>query len=196
MNPNQGLTFSNSGNCNFIYGNSEFGPYALFNGSILADSVLWKLSCGDSIKFFKTDTISFQPIFLWSQFPCDGVPGNEGMSICITAYNSYGENTYCDTTCFFRVEGITEVPLSNTHIYPNPTDRILTVDMMRNSDAITSEYNAIFLYNTLRQRVKCIPRGGKVVEISVSDMPDGIYVATIIGHDGQENILGKFIVLK
>ena len=70
--------------------------------------------------------------------------------------------------------------------------------MSKNNKPISSNYAAIMVYNSLGQKMRSIPRHStsKVVETSVADLPDGIYISTIMDATGQENVLGKFLVAK
>ena len=95
-------------------------------------------------------------------------------------------------------EGIAEVPLANVHIYPNPADKVLTIDMRQNNDAISRDYAAIYVYDGLGRRVRSIPRrdSSKLIEIPVTSLPDGIYLSTITDTHGREMVLGKFTVMR
>jgi hypothetical protein len=178
------------------YDNTYSGPYILYNRSYNADSVLWKITgldtCTSVFWLFRSDTININTTVNWGN--C--VSGE--IIFCLTAYNQFGSTTQCDTSCPFRVEGIAEVPLSNIHLYPNPADRILTIDMRQNTNPISTDYTAIGIYNALGQKVHSIPRhdSSGLVEIAVAGLPDGIYVSTIVDARGTEMVLGRFTVVK
>ena len=123
-------------------------------------------------------------------YVCDYCP----VIICLTAYNSCGSNEICDTVTIL-VEGITEIPLSNISIYPNPASNVLIIDMLKNNDEITSNYIAIEIYNALGQKVKTVPKKGnlKTVTIPVSDLPNGTYFANIVDLKGLRKMLGVFL---
>ena len=90
---------------------------------------------------------------------------------CLSYLTVQGQLTYQDTlACYYIPNGITEVPLSNIKLYPSPADRVLTIDMSQNNNAISSNYTAINLYDAIGQRVGSIPRKGsnKIVEVSIS----------------------------
>ena len=162
------------------------------------ESIRWQIrdantsQCSDPI-YSSDDTVVIQP---------DLLPGclyDAQIIVCLTAYNRFGRSTFCDTSCQIGVcEGISEVPLANIHIYPNPADKVLTIDMRQNNDAISRDYAAIYVYDDLGQRVRSIPRhdSSRLVEISVSSLPDGIYLSTITDTQGHEMMLGKFTVVK
>jgi hypothetical protein len=92
--------------------------------------------------------------------------------------------------------GIHAIPLADISIYPMPADRSIYIDMRQNNDLISSNYSAIIIYNSFGQRMHSISRQGssKLVELSVADMSDGIYLATIADAKGAERVLGKFVV--
>jgi hypothetical protein len=172
--------------------------YRLINTSLNLDSIAWTVitigyNFADTIFYSKMDTILIEP----SGLPSHGVISK--IIVCLTGYNNYGSVTICDTSCQINYcEGITEVPLSNIKIYPSPADKVLTIDMSKNNDPISSNYASIILYNSMGQKVRGILRHNKskVEEISVTDLPDGIYMSTIIDDRGQEMVLGKFLVVK
>ena len=192
--------------CASAYDGGDWGlaTYQLSSISLDADSLSWRIRTSerygswvfDSITYFSRDTISFTPVQL-SHIP--GLPQDvSNLEICLTAYNKYGSSTHCDTSCALRYEGITEVPLSNIHIYPNPADRILTIDMRQNNNSICADYAAIDIYDALGQKLRSIPRhdSSRLVEVDVTDMPEGIYVSTIRDTQGKEMVLGRFTVIK
>jgi len=115
--------------------------------------------------------------------------------ICLTAYNQYGSSSVCDTLVT-GCEGIFGLPLSNISLFPNPTTNVLTIDMQNISDEITRNYSSIEIVNALGEKQKSAPKKGtgKVVSLDVSDLPNGIYMATIISDKKERRMLGKFTV--
>jgi hypothetical protein len=174
--------------------------YAFSNNSVRYDSVSWSVrdTCvycpyPNYHYFGNIDTLSLGPLWNLNFY------GGNVLQVCITAYNKFGSVTYCDTSCRIDIcEGIAEVPLANIHIYPDPADRVLTIDMRQNTDPISASYAAIHIYDKLGQRVRSIPRhdSSRLVEISVASLPDGIYLSTITGAGGTEMMLGRFTVVK
>ena len=173
----------------------ECSDYRIINTSVNFDSILWCVSNSDTPNFcqdlyYRQDTIYIDP-----EMTCY----NGRITVCLTAYNRFGRVTVCDTSCTISIcEGITEVPLADIHIYPNPADKVLTIDMRRNNDVISRDYAAIYVYDDLGQRVRSIPRhdSSRLVEIPVSSLPDGIYLSTITDAQGREMILGRFTVVR
>lgn len=169
--------------------------YQLVNTSTNFDSIRWQVSnvnpyCKDTLHY-SADTI----LVASDSFRCS-VPR---IMVCLTAYNQFGSMTICDTSCQIEVcEGIAEVPLANIHIYPDPADRVLTIDMRQNTDPISVSYTAIHVYDKLGQKVRSIPRhdSSRMVEIPVAFLPDGIYLSTITDARGTEMMLGRFTVMK
>ena len=186
--------------CNTSGGDWVYDRYQLSSTSQNADSLSWQIRGSssvqnniifDSIAFLHGDTIDFTPLALWPNwFQLHHV------EICLTAYNSFGNITHCDTSCYLVIQGIAEIPLSNIHIYPNPADRILTIDMRQNNNSICADYAAIDIYDALGQKLRSIPLhdSSRLVEVNVTDMPEGIYVSTIVDAQGKEMVLGRFTV--
>ncbi len=118
--------------------------------------------------------------------------------LCLSAYSSNcGTATFCDTVAVWE-EGINDLTLSNISIYPNPANNVLTVDMLHNTDDITADYTAIQIYNAIGQQVLSKPRDNqyKLVNIPVTDLPEGMYLATIVDSKGVRRTLGKFTVVR
>ena len=87
------------------------------------------------------------------------------------------------------------VTLNNISIYPNPATNVLTIDMSTNQDEITRNFTAVEIYNTLGEKVKTVNRmdAKKVITLSISDLPNGIFVTTLIDANGNVNTLGRFV---
>ncbi len=113
--------------------------------------------------------------------------------ICLTATNQYGTGTKCDTAEFY-CEGINENLLTGISIYPNPANNLLSIDMSGNQDEITRSYTAIEIYDALGGKVKTLNRkgDGKLITISVADLPNDVFVATLIDQTGTRKTLGRF----
>lgn len=161
------------------------------NTSVNADSILWTFTAINSIYpsiNFTDSIVEFVPYELWY--------GVEGIEICLSAFNRFGTQTKCDTFCSIYVESISEISLSNIHLFPNPANNILTIDMQNNSDEITRNYSSIEILNTLGEKQKSVSKkgAGKMVSLDVSDLPNGIYLATIISDKREKRMLGKFTV--
>lgn len=112
---------------------------------------------------------------------------------CIFVSNAYGKDTLCKQLNYI-CEGINETSLSNIVLYPNPTSAYITIDMSNNDDEITKNYAAIEIYNVLGEKQKAFARSGngKTANLNVGELPQGIYVATLLGADGERRVLGKF----
>jgi hypothetical protein len=120
------------------------------------------------------------------------------VEVCLTAFNQYGSSTLCDSSCHMLdiCGGISDIPLADIRIYPRPADQTVTIDMRQNNDPISSTYSAIIIYNSFGQRIRSIARhdSSRLIELSVIDLSDGIYLATITDTRGAERMLGKFAV--
>ncbi|MCW3125835.1 MAG: hypothetical protein JWO03_1493 [Bacteroidetes bacterium] len=103
-----------------------------------------------------------------------------------------------DTSNCLYFDGITEVPLSHISIYPTPASNTLVIDMQQNTDAVSSHYTSIDIYNTLGQKVHTISKqsSSKIINIPITSLPDGIYLATISDATGAGRMLGKFTIAK
>lgn len=166
----------------------------LINTSTNSDSVSWNFTainsqCQDSTETLLGDTIVFQFRNLL----------NSGCSffqaeLCVTAYNNFGSTTICDTICNISWLGINEISLSNISLYPNPTTGYITIDMNNNEDEITRNYATIEIYNVLGEKQKTFARTGnsKTANLNVIELPQGMYVATLLGASGERRVLGKF----
>lgn len=190
-------------NCNNYCNNWGRGQFQLSAILQRSDSLHWVVrdidygtSLYDSVKYYYTDTINFNPSIMWYPNPDPYPPFY--LEVCLTVYNQYGSTTFCDTSCQFQYEGIAEVPLSNIHLYPNPADRVLTIDMRQNTNPMSADYAAIGIYNALGQKVRSIPRhdSSRLVEVAVTGLPEGIYISTIVDARGTEMVLGRFTVVR
>lgn len=171
-------------------------PILLISTSVSSDSVLWTISdidnnlCNNLPIILSGDSVVFPIENLW------GCNGFEYLIVCQTVYNQFGYASLCDTTCDIIWEGINEIALHGISLYPNPTNNMITIDMKNNGEEITHSYASIEIYNELGQQVKLLSRkeGMKVVNISVTDLPEGLYVAAITGQKGERRTLGRFIL--
>ena len=170
----------------------------LQNTSTSADSVLWTInistpfSCSNALTTSNANTLSVSPATFWNN--CTGY---QSLSVCLTAFNSTGQNTKCDTTCsIVWPSGIHETSLSNISLFPNPANGVLTIDMQSNQEEITHSYSSIEIVNATGQTVKTIMRGSgnKTVQLNVNDLPEGVYMAAIVSEKKERRMLGKFTI--
>jgi PKD repeat protein len=161
--------------------------YTFKNTSIQYDSVIWNFhplnTTADSF-YNNVDSVRYY----------GNVSNHDTIQVCLTAINSFGSSSVCDTVHIFCQEGISEAILSDISIYPNPASNLLTINMRNSNDVAVSNYSAVELYNILGEKVKAIAgdRNKKLVSISVSDLPQGIYVATLTDAKGVRKTLGRF----
>jgi len=182
---------------------SAYNYYVIKNTSLNSDSFLWVFSpkdsyfsCQDSVRQSDTDSLMFN---FTEIFPFESDCGEpDSVSVCLTAFNKFGSNTTCAIICHVLWEGITEVPLFGINIYPNPANNILVINMEQNTDAITNDYAAIEIYNSIGERAQAIPRGGqqKLLNIPISGLAGGIYMAAIMDNKGVIRTLGKFSIIR
>ncbi|HWB62114.1 MAG TPA: PKD domain-containing protein, partial [Chitinophagales bacterium] len=109
---------------------------------------------------------------------------NSVIQVCLTVTNQFGSVSKCDTVQF-GCEGINELQLAGINMYPNPAASQLVIDMSRNTDAITSNYTAIEIYNAIGEKVMAVNKTqGKTVKLDVAALPAGIYLAAIVDGNG------------
>ena len=179
--------------------------YQLSSTSLHSDSILWRIrgvagnQFYDSVKYFKGDTINFVPDQLWS---CNnaiyGVCNPSVIEVCITAYNQFGSNTWCDTSCQLEWEGINEIPFASINVYPNPfsTDVNVSIDASRSSRMNVTISDALgrMVYQTGTHQIYS---GKQNLILPLSDQPDGLYFWSIEteteGSNTPNRIYGKIV---
>lgn len=115
---------------------------------------------------------------------------------CLSTMSIDSQMVFQDTLSCHLILGVADIHLQHIRMYPSPASRQLTIDMEQNTDAITATYHSIDLINMLGQRVKSITRNcnSKTVHINVTDLPEGIYNATITDAAGDTRMLGRFTI--
>jgi PKD repeat protein len=193
---------------NSLY-NAALLPVAGFTTNILMFGSCMTVNCINTSSNVGSAQWFFHPFNSGSQFS-DSIYTNidsvyyygeyafyKNVSICLTVNNVYGSSTHCDTVQLSCGDGINEISLSNISLYPNPTNNVITVDMSNNQDEATRNYAAIEIYNAIGEKVKLVnERNKKVVNLSVADLPEGMYLATLIDAKGARRTLGRFTVSK
>ncbi len=183
-------------------GGCLFCAQIVANGAGL-NSITWDVSYVSFPGYFDTTLINNDTLYLSVQsHPCNlgssldlFVP--EGyLSICATANNFCGLKTICDSIAVWDPTFISEIPLSNISLFPNPANNLLTIDMQNNNEEIVRSYSSIEIVNALGQKQKSVARKGtnKIVQLDVADLPNGIYLATIISDRKERRMLGKFTI--
>jgi hypothetical protein len=161
------------------------------------DSLSWEFSGLENWFGYDTTIVDRDTLFVGFNNSCGDVviPFGFDWIVCATIQNICGSKTLCDTTKIYW-EGIDEISLSNISLYPNPANNVLTIDMQNNSDEITRSYAAIEIVNVLGEKQKSISRKGtiKTVSLDVADLPNGIYLATIVSGKQERRMLGKFTI--
>src|ERR1043165_875780 len=175
-------------NSNFIIAQ---GQVIVRNNSVRYDSIQWTFSDEDSTKTFITNTVQFSFDNLWGSSNW-----YQNLYVCLTAYIQFGSSTKCDTICHVTWEGIDEISLASIKLYPSPANAYIFIDMTQNQDEITRNYTAIEIYNAIGEKAKVISeRNNRMVNVSVADMPEGMYMATIVDAKGTRRTLGRFSVM-
>lgn len=117
-------------------------------------------------------------------------------TICLFVSNQFGSDTLCQQQTLV-CEGITDVSLKGISLYPVPASNAITIDMSQNNDESTRNYAAIEIYNVVGEKVKHLNGNqAKLLAIPVTEMPDGMYVATLTDAKGVRYTLGRFTVTK
>ncbi|MCX6200066.1 MAG: Ig-like domain-containing protein [Bacteroidetes bacterium] len=187
------------------YGGSpapQWGCYV--SGSVIAtgnlqNSISWEIK--NPSQGFDSILINDDTLIIGSNPDFGLPPGEIQLSwgpvwiICATAQNSCGSTTVCDTITILW-GGISEISLSNISLFPNPANNLLTIDMQNNNEEIVRSYSSIEIVNALGEKQKSIARKGtnKIVSLDVADLPNGIYLATIISDKKERRMLGKFTI--
>ena len=113
--------------------------------------------------------------------------------VCLYVSNQFGKDTFCDNFNYI-CEGLNEAQLGNINLYPNPAITTVTIDMRNNNAGISTDYSAIEIYNAVGQKVRQLGQQGKLVSITIADLPQGFYTATIVDKQNSRLSLGKFSI--
>ncbi len=183
---------------------SQGGGGCYYCGKIVASGtnvnlVLWSV-IDESHSYIDTtlindDTLSISMGCVEMSNPDLNIPLGIRYYVCATVQNFCGTKTICDTVQIWW-SSISEISLSNISLFPNPANNLLTIDMQNNSEEITRSYSSIEIVNALGEKQKSISRKGtnKIVSLDVADLPNGIYLATIISDKKERRMLGKFTI--
>ncbi len=162
--------------------------FYVVNNSLGADSIIWHFHSLPGGQIYPDTTLYNQDtVNLFYQFATE--------QVCLTAYNQFGSSTMCDTVQI-DCESLHEISLSSIQFYPNPATNLLTIDMRNNNDEAVRNYSAIEIYNALGERVKSVNDRSKTINISVAELTNGVYLATLVDSTGARRMLGRFVVEK
>jgi PKD repeat protein len=155
------------------------------NTSVNYNSLIWS---------FRDFTGGYADTMFTTEIAVYGKDGGN-FEVCLTVTNQFGSSTKCDSTPLAYCLSINEISLSNIQLYPNPSSSHITIDMSRNDDEATRNYSAIEVYNAVGAKVKTVnEKNQKLVTISVADLAEGIYLATLVDTKGTRRALGRFTV--
>jgi hypothetical protein len=180
--------------------------YQLSSMSLNSDSISWRIrgivvgsQFYDSVRYFTGDTINFIPDQLWS---CTGalygVCNPQVIEVCMTAYNQFGSNTWCDTSCQLEWEGINGIPFASFDVYPNPFSDQVNVSI----DASTSARMNVTISDALGRMVyqtgdRQINSGKQIITLPLVNEAAGIYFWTIEAQTEENNtpyrLYGKIV---
>ena len=123
------------------------------------------------------------------------LPYNFNWSVCATTWNFCDTVSVCKTvvTTFGEID---EISIANIHLFPNPVNNVLTIDMQKSDEDIVRTYASIEILNNLGEKQKSIQRKGnsQILSVDVSDLANGIYLATIVSDKQERRMLGKFTI--
>ena len=97
---------------------------------------------------------------------------------CLLCFHQYGELVWQNpeyNTCFYPYDAVEENKDSEISVYPNPVRDRVVIDGI--------EVAEVEVYNTLGQMVKIIQGTN---EISVADLPQGVYLLRIADAEGKD----------
>ncbi len=162
------------------------GGFKIISTSLNADSLVWKFQDlrGLISTVINIDTVIFKNA---DSYDLRG-------QVCLTIYNKYGTSQKCDSV-FGMCSGIEFISMEGIKLYPNPTSNLITIDMSENEEEISRNFTAIEIYNLLGEKVKIQERkdAAKLITISLADLPNGMYLASILDSKGAKRMLGRFV---
>jgi len=115
----------------------------------------------------------------------NGVAGCGTVEIIVTPFSNpnnelivatYQFSINSDIDCGF-VSSIDELTISNVRVYPNPTSGMFKIAELEN----ISELDEIAVYNIVGKKVKSF--APMVSEYSIGDLPDGMYMLSLIDNE-------------
>jgi hypothetical protein len=160
------------------------------NATQLADSVHWTVTflagSGTNASYGNVNTIFLQ-----------STPDSAFQAeVCMTAYNPSGPNSVCYTFYIQCIgSGIHDAALASIRIYPNPSSDKINIDLPNLDQAVTSDIDAIELYDMVGQKLKTTPTDGHV-SIQVGDLSSGLYLIAILDKGGKRKVVGKIEVVR
>jgi PKD repeat protein len=107
-------------------------------------------------------------------------------NVCASAYDSLGNViTWCDNVIVPVVLGVNENTVAKLSVYPNPANDNITIDKLIGNENIQ--------LSTFEGRVvnQVINGDAQKVTMNVNDLPNGVYIMTVIGNNGrsQEKVI-------
>lgn len=110
-------------------------------------------------------------------------------TVCLTAINAIGEDTYCEIIS--ATNALTDLTFLPLQVYPNPTQDVVAIQL----PLLQSAQNTVFVYNTIGERlqVNYVANGTNQLLLSLSTLPAGTY--RIILSDGQHFYASNIIKL-
>lgn len=174
----------------FTYDEGPHCQVTANNASQLTDSVHWTVTfltgSGTDASYGNVSTI-FLPSTPDSAFQAE---------VCMTAYNPSGPNSVCYTFWIQCIgSGIHDMALASIRIYPNPASDRVHIDLSDVDQTITSDIEAIELYDMVGQKLKTSPTDTHV-SIQVGDLSSGLYLIAILDKSGKRKVVGKVEVIR
>ncbi len=139
----------------------------VYTGTIAGvDSLVW--NCGDS----HTDT-GMHPVHTYS--------ANGTYTVCVTVYAACGNDTVCGSVVVSGV-GLTDIPIANLKVYPNPANDELTITGVQQNTS----------YRLLNITSGCIKQGilmQRENTISIKKFVPGIYILEMTETNGARTLV-------
>jgi hypothetical protein len=105
-------------------------------------------------------------------------------TVCLTATNACGSDTYCDSveSYFFGIED--ELLNNAISIYPNPTEDNVTInfDLDKNTKL---NFQLVSMTGSIVREVNLGDVNKQTLSVNLSDLAAGVYYARFIGEEGQ-----------
>ncbi len=107
-------------------------------------------------------------------------------TVCLTASNGIGEDTYCDVIAVNV--GIFDNPINLLNIYPNPAIDHILIALPENINDYTLE-----IFNAVGQKMNCTISAVKnTIDVQVHTLPAGTYYVRVLSDKTEQ--VGKFII--
>lgn len=151
------------------------------------NSLVWTVydAFNNSTTNYTTDTLTYQFISQAIQ-----------IKICLSVTNVCGTATKCDSTQISCV-GLNNVSNISAVLYPNPANQQINMDWSNSASELAQNVSLLEIYDLLGNRVSIISidKGSKHTTLSTAHLPNGTYMAVLIGSNNEKAAIGQFTVM-